>query len=84
MKSLRNLLAAVVLTCALTASAMAGDMGTGYTGTGDTGTQATATGDMGTGATVTAPGNMETVGIITTDPVTSTALSLLQSALSLF
>lgn len=85
MKSLRNILAALALTCALCVSAFAGEMGTvGITSTGDMGTQGVATSNMDTGATATAPGNMETVGIATTDPVTGIALSLLQSALSLF
>jgi hypothetical protein len=84
MKSLRNLLAALALTCALSVSAFAGDMGTQGITAGDMGTQGIATGDMGTGATATAPGEIGTVGIATTDPVTEVALSLLQSALSLF
>ncbi|HEX8174091.1 MAG TPA: hypothetical protein VF543_03110 [Pyrinomonadaceae bacterium] len=85
MKSLRNLLAALALACVLSVSAFAGDMGTqGITSTGDMGTQGIATGNMDTGATTTAPGNMETVGITATDPVTGIALVLLQSALSLF
>jgi hypothetical protein len=85
MKSLRNLFAALALTCVLSVSAFAGNMETvGITSTGDMGTQGVATGNMDTGATTTAPGNMETVGIAATDPVTGIALSLLQSALSLF
>ncbi len=85
MKSLRNTLAALALTCALSISTFAGDMGTvGITSTGDIGTQGVATSNTDTGATATTPGNMDTVGITATDPVTGIALSLLQSALSLF
>lgn len=85
MKSLRNLLAALALTCVLSVSAFAGNMETvGITSTGGTGTQTTVPADTGTDATTTAPGNMETVGIAATDPATGIALVLLQSALSLF
>ncbi len=83
MKSLRNIFAALALTCVLSVSVFAGDMDTmGITSTGDMGTQGVATGNMDTGATAT--GDMGTVGITTTDPVTGIALVLLQSALSLF
>jgi hypothetical protein len=85
MKSLRNLFAALALTCALSVSAFAGNMDTvGITSTGDMGTQGVATGNMDTGATATAPGDMGTPVTTSTDPVTGVALSLLQSVLALF
>lgn len=84
MKSLRNLLATLALTCVLSVSAFAGDMGTQGYAPGDIGTQGVATGNMGTGATTTATGEMGTVGIAATDPATGVALSLLQSVLALF
>jgi len=68
MKTLRKLLAAAVLTCALTFSAMAGDMGTGIAQT----PPQRVTGDMGTGVASTV------------DPVTEIVLSLLQGVLALF
>ena len=85
MKSLRNLFAALVLTCALCVSVMAGDMDTGYTNNGGTGTQVTVAGDMDTGKTAAATtGDMGTGQAATTDPVTGIALSLLQSVFALF
>lgn len=85
MKSLRNLFATLALSCALSVSTFAGDMGTvGITSTGDMGTQATVTGDMHTGVAATAPGDMDTGVTATTDHVTGIVLSLLQSVLSLF
>lgn len=82
MKSLRNLLAALALTCVLCVSAFAGEMGTQGYAPGDMGTQGVATGNTDTGATAT--GDMGTVGIAATDPATGVALSLLQSVLALF
>jgi hypothetical protein len=84
MKSLRNLFTALVLTCVLSVSAFAGEIGTQGYAPGEIGTQGVATGNMDTGATATATGNMETVGIVITDPVTGIALSLVQNVLSLF
>lgn len=84
MKSLRNLFAALVLTCVLSVSAFAGEMGTQGYAPGEMGTQGIATSSTDTGATATTSGNMDTIGIASTDPVTGIALSLLQSALSLF
>jgi hypothetical protein len=80
MKSLQRLCAAFVLTLALTLSAFAGDMTTGIIDTPPPpGQQLATTGDMQAGLT----GDMST-GITATDPVTTVALSLLQSLLSLF
>lgn len=83
MKSLRNLLAALLLTCALCISAFAGEIGTQGYAPGEIGTQGIATSNMDTGETATAPG-VGTGVTAATDPVTGIALSLLQSALSLF
>lgn len=84
MKSLRNIFAALTLTCVLSVSTFAGEIGTQGYAPGEIGTQGIATGDMDTGATATTTGDMGTVGIAATDPVTGIALSLLQSVLSLF
>lgn len=85
MKSLRNLFAALALTCVLSVSAMAGDMDTGYSNNGGTGNQVTVAGDMDTGKTASVTtGDMGTPVTSLTDPVTGIALSLLQNVLSLF
>jgi len=68
MKTLRNLLAAMALTCGLCISVMAGDMGTGVA----------VSGDMGTGKAATATATSSA------DPITEIALNLLQSVLALF
>jgi hypothetical protein len=84
MKSLRKLLATLVLSCALCVSAFAGDIGTQGYAPGDIGTQGIATSETGTGATTTAPGDIGTPVISLTDPLTGIALSLVQSVLALF
>ena len=84
MKTLRKLLAATVLTCALTFPAMAGDMSTGVTQT----PPPRATGDMSTGISATtgptAAGDMGTGAASAIDPVSEIVLSLLQGVLALF
>lgn len=81
MKSLQRLCAAFVLTLILTLQAFAGEMTTGIIDTPPPppGAQVATTGDMQAGLT----GDMST-GITATDPVTTVALSLLQSLLPLF
>jgi hypothetical protein len=84
MKTLRRILAATVLTCALTLSAMGGDIGTGVAQTPPT----RATGDIGTGISATAgptvTGDIGTGVASAVDPVTEIVLSLLQGVLALF
>jgi hypothetical protein len=88
MKSLRKVLALVVLTLVLTCSAFAGEMSTGVTQPPPRQPSASVTGEMSTGNTATAGGTV--VGDIGTgaapavDPVTEIVLSLLQSLLALF
>jgi hypothetical protein len=72
MKKLQQFCAAVVLTLALTLSAFAGDISCPGVIDQPPPQQSSATGEMG------AP------GAVALDPVTGTALSLLQSILSLF
>jgi uncharacterized protein involved in exopolysaccharide biosynthesis len=79
MRHFKQFCAACVLTLALTLSAFAGDMGAGITAPPPPTSQATITGEISTGVT----GDMST-GVTAIDPVTETALNLLQSLLSLF
>jgi hypothetical protein len=85
MKTLRKILAATVLTCALAFPAMAGEMSTGVA---QSPPPPSVTGDMSTGNSATAEstvtGDMGTGAASTVDPITGIALSLLQSLLALF
>jgi hypothetical protein len=78
MKTLRRLCALLVLTLALSFSAFAGQIDTGFTPPPPP-SQATVTGEISTGVT----GDM-TTGVTATDPASDIFLSLLQSLLSLF
>ena len=82
MKTLRKLLAAAALTCALTFPAMAGDISTGVAQTPPT----RAAGDISTGimAGSAATGEISTGAASAVDPVTEIVLSLLQGVLALF
>lgn len=87
MKTLRKLLATLILTSALTFSAVAGDMGTGIIQPPPPPPPPGITGDMGTGNSATAEtnatGDMGTGVASTGDPVTETVLSLLHSLFAL-
>jgi hypothetical protein len=83
MKKLQQFCAAVVLTLALTLSAFAGDISCPGVIDQPPPQQSSATGEMGApGASAT--GDILTPGVSALDPVTGTALSLLQSILSIF
>jgi hypothetical protein len=80
MKTFRRLCIALVLTLTLALSTYAGHIPCGVTDDPpQTASQAANTGEIATGLT----GQIAT-GAITSDPVTETLLSLLQSLLSLF
>lgn len=80
MKSLRQILGAALLTCAMAFSAFAGDMHTTVAATSEMGTTA-ATGDMSTTATNTGDTG---IGVASTvDPVAQIALNLLQTVFAL-
>lgn len=84
MKTLRTLIAAIALTCALAFPTIAGEMSTGVAQTPPT----RVTGDISTGINATAgasaTGEIGTGAASTVDPVTEAVLSLLQSVLALF
>jgi hypothetical protein len=84
MKTFQRFCAAVVLTLALALSAFAGDIGTpGAMATPLPLRESSTTGEiLLPGATAT--GEISTPGASALDPATETALSLLQSLLSLF
>jgi hypothetical protein len=85
MKTLRKILAAMVLTCVFSIAALAGEIGTGAA---QSPPPPSVTGEMSTGNTATAEagvaGEIGTGVASTVDPITGIALSLLQSLLALF
>ena len=85
MKTLRKILAATVLTCALSLAVIAGDMGTGVA---QAPPPPSVTGEMSTGNTATAEttvaGDIGTGATATLDPITEIALNILHSLLALF
>jgi hypothetical protein len=83
MKTLRKILAALMLTCVLSIAALAGEIGTGVA---QAPPPPSVTGEIGTGNSATAEvaGEIGTGASVTVDPITGIALSLLQSLLALF
>lgn len=83
MKTLRKILAALVLTCVLSIAALAGEIGTGVA---QAPPPPSVIGEIGTGSSATAEvaGEIGTGASVTVDPITGIALSLLQSLLALF
>jgi hypothetical protein len=85
MKTLRKFLAALVLTCVLSITTLAGEISTGVA---QSPPPPSVTGDMGTGSSATAEstltGEIGNGAASNVDPITGIALSLLQSLLALF
>lgn len=85
MKSLRKFFAITALTLALTCSAFAGEMGTGYAPPPPSQSSSSIAGEMGTGLTATTDATAASeVNTATADPVREIVLNLLQGVLSLF